>query len=165
MLAAVLRGEPDWLVDGTIVTVAATLGTLPGSSAFSPDGHWIVYQEQVRGRGVRGGVFVQPFPSTGARYQLPRVDDDHHPIWSRDGRALIITPGPATLAEIAFQTTPSVAFGVPVEDDKPDKGPSINGRPLIGPGPPQSVIRPGPTRPPHRSWWRCGTWTAAWRTR
>lgn len=31
-------------------------------------------------------VYVEPFPRTGARYQISRDDDGHHAVWSRDGR-------------------------------------------------------------------------------
>ena len=38
------------------------------------------------------GVFVQPFPPTGAIYQAPKVLIDFHPVWSPDGRELMYIP-------------------------------------------------------------------------
>ena len=35
------------------------------------------------------GVFVQPFPPTGAIYQAPKVFIDFHPVWSPNGRELM----------------------------------------------------------------------------
>ena len=50
------------------------------SAAFSPDGHWIAYSHHL-------GVFVEPFPATGAKYQIPQRTGTH-PFWSPDGRGL-----------------------------------------------------------------------------
>ena len=50
-------------------------------SQFSPDGRWLAYSS---GPGGNIEVFVQPFPATGARYQVTK-DGGAHPGWSRDG--------------------------------------------------------------------------------
>ena len=52
---------------------------------FSPDGGWLAYHA---GAGdARPQVFVEPFPATGARYQIA---EGVHPLWSRDGTELFI---------------------------------------------------------------------------
>jgi len=58
-------------------------GGMPQPS-FSPDGHWLAY------RSVEPGstVYVQPFPATGARYQ---ITSGSSPVWSRDGTKLFFT--------------------------------------------------------------------------
>lgn len=55
------------------------------NAVFSPDGKWLAWTTNGT------GIFVQPFPSTGARYQVT-LDRGIYPIWSRDGRALFFTP-------------------------------------------------------------------------
>ena len=47
-------------------------------ATFSPDGRWVAYTDA-------GGVYVQPFPTTGAKYQVAL---GHSPVWSRDGKRL-----------------------------------------------------------------------------
>src|SRR5262245_360878 len=54
----------------------------PITAAFSPDGRWIGYHSDETGRDA---IYVQPFPATGAKYQIPKNDpnqNDHHPVWS-----------------------------------------------------------------------------------
>jgi hypothetical protein len=68
---------------------------------------------------------VQPFPATGAKYQLPIAPDNHHPAWSRDGKELFYTPGPGEHSSIAVTTTPTFAFGTP----SPIKQVLLNGPP------------------------------------
>jgi hypothetical protein len=57
---------------------------------------------------------MQPFPTTGAKYQVSTDGDSHHPAWSPDGRELFYVPGPARFASRSITTTPSVAIGNPV---------------------------------------------------
>ena len=47
------------------------------SSAVSPDGTWMAYASNETGRYE---VWVEPFPQTGARYQVTR-DGGSHPMW------------------------------------------------------------------------------------
>jgi Tol biopolymer transport system component len=72
---------------------------------FSPDGRWIAYQE---GNATVRGVFVQPFPATGAKYL---VRQGGHPYWSAKGDALVLNVGSNSSVRIPFTTTPRVAFG------------------------------------------------------
>src|SRR4029079_1727048 len=56
-------------------------------------------------------TFVQPFPATGAKYQ---VANGIHPFWSPDGRELFSQPR-ARLQVVTVTTTPSFSFTPPVE--------------------------------------------------
>jgi Tol biopolymer transport system component len=68
--------------------------TLTGA-VFSPDGRWVAYASS--GRSL-SAVYVQPFPPTGAKYQISKnADDGHHPIWSPDGAELLFGLGAGTL--------------------------------------------------------------------
>lgn len=55
----------------------------PTGAVFSPDGRWVAYHVELFDGGITGGVFVQPFPATGAVYQAPRVNRDFHQLWAR----------------------------------------------------------------------------------
>ena len=67
-------------------------------SVFSPNGRWIAYHSRADDAGPIGrdsastGVYIQPFPATGARYQAPKLEIDFQPIWSPDGNELIYVP-------------------------------------------------------------------------
>ena len=63
-------------------------------AVFSTNGRWVAYA--FRGEGQpRSVVFVEPYPATGAKSQIsPNLEDGHHPIWSRNGKELLYTPGP-----------------------------------------------------------------------
>jgi serine/threonine-protein kinase len=91
----------------------------PISAVFSPDGRWIAYTSsptRTAGRSPDRGVFVQPFPATGARYQIPSQRLDFHPVWGAKGNELIFVPSAASglLAIVTFATQPAVTFGSPV---------------------------------------------------
>ena len=59
------------------------------------------------------GIFVQPFPPTGAKYQI--WDTNHvGPVWSPDGKYLYShTLGSGALAAVSITTQPVFAFGHP----------------------------------------------------
>jgi Tol biopolymer transport system component len=83
--------------------------TTPLNSVFSPDGQWLAYSL----RGPAGAnVYVQPFPATGAQYQVSR-DAGHHPLWSPDGKELFYFPGANRLVAVNVTTHPSFTFGDP----------------------------------------------------
>jgi serine/threonine-protein kinase len=89
---------------------SATTGVLPGA-IFSPDGKWVAYSSG-DGREIVPRLFVQPFPPTGAKYQLPQVGQ--HPVWSPDGKTLLFSPGPFTrLDSVRIVTEPVVDVGEP----------------------------------------------------
>ena len=89
----------------------------PNGSVFSPDGRWIAYHSLPVGSSAESGnsgVFVEPFPATGARYQAPRVGRDFQPLWSRDGTELFYVARPLTaLTAVPVKTTSGVTFGGP----------------------------------------------------
>jgi eukaryotic-like serine/threonine-protein kinase len=58
--------------------------TTDSETHFSPDGRWIAYYSMDSGRRE---VFVQPFPSTGARWQVSNAGG-RQPLWRADGREL-----------------------------------------------------------------------------
>lgn len=88
-------------------------------AVFSPDGHWIAYS--ARDAGGRNAVYVEPFPQTGAKYQISNNSEDgHHPVWSANGKQLIYVPGPGTrLVRVPVTTSPAFAFGAPSIIEEP----------------------------------------------
>ncbi len=97
----------DWLPQGDVITYSTQDGsgyklwTLPltGSKEpetplgtdfetiqgqFSPDGRWIAYMSRETGRFE---IFVQPFPPTGARWQVS-TNGGTRPRWRGDGKEL-----------------------------------------------------------------------------
>ena len=90
---------------------------IPMNARFSPDGRWIAYARA--DRGMPSTIFVEPFPSTGAKYQLivqgpPSVA--HKPVWSADGRELLDVPRLGGFEAVRVAMRPAFTFGkaVPV---------------------------------------------------
>jgi len=88
------------------------------NSALSPDDHWLAYFSNTS---ARNAIFVQPFPTTGAKYQLP-AEDARDALWSPDGKELFYAEAKGSgwqLMVVPVQTTPVFAFGqavpMPVE--------------------------------------------------
>ena len=81
---------------------------------FSPDGKWVAYTGSERGTNDTS-LFVQPFPSTGEKYQLfaKRGDNPHHPRWSPDGKEIFYVPRVGGLEAVSVVTEPVFAFGTP----------------------------------------------------
>ena len=89
----------------------------PLDARFSPDGRWVAYTRAERD--MPSSIFVEPFPATGVRYQLPiegsgEAGGAHKPMWSRDGRELIYVPRLGQLEAAPVTTRPVFAFGAPV---------------------------------------------------
>jgi serine/threonine protein kinase/Tol biopolymer transport system component len=84
----------------------------PIGAVFSPDGRWVAYGIVRAGRSL-STVFVQPFPPTGATYQISRDDDGHHPVWSPDGHRLTYVPGPNRLVAVLVTTRPTFTISTP----------------------------------------------------
>jgi dipeptidyl aminopeptidase/acylaminoacyl peptidase/predicted Ser/Thr protein kinase len=106
-------GSDIWLLDmgtGESMPLIAGSGRF-SQSVFSPDGRWIAYQSTETGEDE---IFVQPFPLTGAKYQLPHTLDNHHPAWSADGKELFFIPGPGRFESVPITTKPRFEFGAPV---------------------------------------------------
>ena len=53
-------------------------------ASFSPDGRWIAYSSY---ESARPEIYVQPFPTTGAKYQITTTGGTS-PVWSPDGQQL-----------------------------------------------------------------------------
>jgi Tol biopolymer transport system component len=99
-------------------------------AVFSPDGRWIAYRADSRLDSENGalslsadvpfdspnrGVWVQPFPPTGTRYQAPKVISDFHPAWTPDGESLVYIPSGASaqMAIVRVAKGAGLTFGVP----------------------------------------------------
>jgi serine/threonine-protein kinase len=90
--------------------VESPITALTGA-VFSPDGRWVAYASR-EGR-TSSAVYVEPYPPTGAKYQISRnADDGHHPMWSPDGAELLFSPGPVPrLDAVRVTMQPSFTFG------------------------------------------------------
>jgi serine/threonine-protein kinase len=74
------------------------------SPKFSPDGKWVAYGSNPAGTLQ---VFVQPFPPTGARYQVTATGG-MTPTWSRDGNRIFYVAN-SRLNVAAIKTSPVFA--------------------------------------------------------
>lgn len=61
------------------------------------------------------GIFVQPFPPTGATYQVPKTRLDFHPAWGPSGREIVYVPTVVddALVAVGVQLAGSPSFGAP----------------------------------------------------
>jgi len=112
----------------TALGAGVTSQTMTGAE-FSPDGKWVAYSAREAGQ-TTNMTFVQPYPATGAKYQISTTrEDGHHQVWSADGKELFYTPGPGTLlAAVAVTKSPSFAFG----PGAPVVRPFTNAAPSVG---------------------------------
>ena len=91
-------------------------------AVFSPDGRWFAYTIRPRtGPSMQSIVYVEPYPPTGARYQISVPGEDgHHAVWSRDGKELFYTPGPGNRFHAkSITTSPAFSFGESVLIPRP----------------------------------------------
>jgi serine/threonine-protein kinase len=107
------------VADGKLAPFGLT-SQRPANATFSPDGRWIAYSWS-RSSGTalpppEQGVFVQPFPATGAVYQAPKVQFDFHPVWAPDGKELMYVPTASSgqMATVKVTAQTGLTFGVPV---------------------------------------------------
>jgi Tol biopolymer transport system component len=105
----------------------------PIDAVFSPSGRLIAHSlAPTRDTSSPNrGIFVEPFPATGARYPAPKVRIDYQPAWTPDGKELIYVASTTTgqLAAVTVASQPGLTFGSPatfpsfVTGDKlPDHG-------------------------------------------
>jgi serine/threonine-protein kinase len=68
--------------------------TLPLASEFSPNGRWLSYSaSEARIGTAQATVFVEPFPPTGAKFQISEARRGFHPVWLPDGDHLSYSTG------------------------------------------------------------------------
>jgi len=112
----------DWsLADGKATLFSSVESETPSDATFSPDGKWVAYSVRPVANTTQAIVYVEPYPRTGARYQISKVEEDgHHPAWSPDGREIFYTPGPGNrFLAVPITPTPTFAFGDPVLIPRP----------------------------------------------
>ena len=78
------------------------------NAVFSPDGRWVAYSVE---EGSRFAIYVQPFPTTGAKYQI--WPSGLVALWSSDGKELFAMSG-GGFASVTVTTQPTFAFSRPV---------------------------------------------------
>jgi eukaryotic-like serine/threonine-protein kinase len=81
----------------------------PTDAVFSPDGRWVAYQSGQSGS-AEATLFVQPYPPTGARFQVARGG---RALWSPDGKELFFVPAPSQFAAVSVGTQPNFSVGNP----------------------------------------------------
>jgi serine/threonine-protein kinase len=106
----------------------------PLGARFSPDGHWVVYTRA--DPDAPSSIFVEPFPPTGVRYQLPtqrfgEAGGAHKPMWSPDGRDLFYVARLGVFESARVTTRPIFSFGEPVTVPRPFSPGSPNVRALF----------------------------------
>jgi len=68
-------------------------------AAFSPDGHWIAYQSNERGRFE---IYVEAFPDRGGKWQAS-TNGGVDPRWRRDGKELYYIAPDGKLMAVTIQ--------------------------------------------------------------
>jgi serine/threonine protein kinase len=66
---------------------------------FSPDGHWVAYTSNETGRQE---VYVQPFPATGAQFQVS-LGGGREPHWRKDGTELFYIGEGRTVTAVSMK--------------------------------------------------------------
>jgi WD40 repeat protein len=99
--------------DRSVAPFGNVHSSVPTGAVFSPDGRWVAYSS---GQSFETTIYVQPFPATGAKYQLfaKESDSPHEVVWSPDGKELIYNPRPRGFEAVPVSTKPTFTFGHPV---------------------------------------------------
>ena len=58
-------------------------------------------------------IYVQPFPATGAKFQISKDVGGHHALWSPDGKEIFYVPGGGPVVAVSVTTQPTFAVGNP----------------------------------------------------
>ena len=105
-----------------VTPVGGIQSPFPPAATFSPDGRWVAYTATAPGTSFTF-LFVQPFPTTGATYQ---ISGGFHPMWSPDGKELFFSTGSrgggGQFVAVSVTTRPTFAFGNPVPVPRPFVG-------------------------------------------
>jgi Tol biopolymer transport system component len=95
------------VADDSVVPFAKLQSSYPINATFSPDGQWVAYSQAT----PRAGIFVQPFPPTGGRFQV--AGGGIYPMWAPDGKRLFSNPAGQFVA-VSVSPQPSFTVGNPV---------------------------------------------------
>lgn len=119
------------LQDGRIETLPNVVSTVPPEPTFSPDGRWIAYAVGTAIAEASAEIFVQPYPFTGAKYQISR-EGGHHPLWTPDGRALVydVAANRSEVVALSFAPTLAAAPPEPLQRGTMLFAPAANPRPV-----------------------------------
>ena len=79
---------------------------IPPNAAFSKDGRWVAYTSRDADKFL---IFVQPFPPTGAKYQVN--EGGIFPVWSPDGHELFYFHGNSEFGAVKILQNPVPAPG------------------------------------------------------
>jgi Tol biopolymer transport system component len=116
------------LKDRKAVPFGAVHSLLPIDAVFSPDGRWVAYTGTRRdatdaptSNDWNTTIYVQPFPATGAQYQLATSQhgSPHGAVWSPDGKELFYNPRAGAFEVVRVTTEPRFAFGNAVTVPRP----------------------------------------------
>jgi len=88
-------------------SVVAATSADERNGRLSPDGRWIAYTSNESGRFE---VYVQPFPATGAKWQVSK-EGGQQPQWRRDGRELFYIAPDKKLVGVAVRAGSDFATG------------------------------------------------------
>jgi serine/threonine-protein kinase len=102
--------------DGTFAPFGDVKSQSVLSSSFSPDGRWVIYHVSSALEGTATtppGVYVEPFPRTGATYLIANAI---HPQWSPTGMEIFYRQYGRTFA-VPVSTRSNFSFGTPVPVD------------------------------------------------
>lgn len=96
--------------DRTVTPYGGISSRLPPAASFSPDARFVLYAEASKTEMTLPGLFVQPYPATGAKYQLT---EGLHALWLKKDEIFAITglDGPSIMNVIE---KPSFAITKPV---------------------------------------------------
>jgi len=114
--------------DRTSAPYGGITSAYKAGAEFSPDGKWLAYAVAERGGTVM--PYVEPYPATGAKYQMATAGSGgHNPMWSGDGGELFYTLGPAsTMVAIKVKTSPAFSFAAAETVARP----FTNSPPMVG---------------------------------
>ena len=115
LLFSVTKGSKVslWMLslrDGKAEPFGGVESSLLPNAVFSRDGRWVVYMSREADRFL---ISVQPFPATGAKYQI--AEGGVFPVWSRNGREIVYFHGHGQLSAVDVLRRPGFVVGAPVD--------------------------------------------------